>query len=135
MARRRARPRRSGARVSRFSGFSVSAVAPQATGLARQQQRLGKMLAHQIEVVHDDHHRAPLAMPALDQRDQVGDGPGVDGVERLVEQDQLRVLHQHAGKQRALQLAARQRVDRARFEAFEADRHQRVATPSPGPRR
>ena len=60
-------------------------------------------------------------MPALDQRDQVDHRLGVDGVEGFVEQDDVGVLHQHAGKQRALQLAARQRVDAALLEALEAD--------------
>ena len=93
---------------------------------AGEQQRLRKMLAHQIEVVDDDHDRAAFAMPALDQRDQVATRLGVDRIERLVEQDQLGVLHQHARKQRALQLAARQRVDRPLLEAVEADRRQRL---------
>ena len=97
---------------------------PPGDRITRQQQRLGKMLAHQIEVVDDDHHRPLLAVPALDQRNEVGDRPRIDRVERLVEQDDLGVLHQHARKQRALQLAARQRVDRARLEPFQADRHQ-----------
>ena len=74
-------------------------------------------------------------MPALDQRDQVADGLGVDRVERLVEQDDLGVLHQHAREQRALQLAARQRVDRPLLETFEADRRQRLRRPPRGPRR
>ena len=66
-------------------------------------------------------------MPALDQRDQVADGLGVDGVKWLVEQDQVGILHQHAGEQGALQLAPGKRVERALFKAFEPDGHQRLA--------
>ena len=106
---------------ARFSAVSVSPVAPQATGTPGEQQRLGEMPSHQLEVVRDDDDRAAFAVPALDQRHQVADGLGVDGVERLVEQDQLGVLHQHARKQRPLQLAARQRVDRPLLETGEAD--------------
>ena len=82
------------------------------------------MCAHQFEIMGDDHHRAAFAVPALDQLDQVADGLGVDRIERLVEQDQVGILHQHAGEQGTLELAARQRVDGAFFETFEADRHQ-----------
>ena len=111
---------------SRFSGRSVSIVSPQATGWRASSSVSGKMLAHQVEVVDDDHDGAALAVPALDQRDQVDDGLGVHRVERLVEQDDLGVLHQHPREQRPLQLAARQRVDRPLLEPFEADRRQRL---------
>ena len=108
-------------RLQRFPGLAPC------DRLARQQQRFGEILAHQVQIMDHHHDGAFLAMPALDQRDQVADRLGVDGVERLVEQDEVGVLQQHAGKQRALQLAARQRVDRTLFEAAEADRHQRLA--------
>ena len=58
-------------------------------------------------------------------RDQVAHGARVDGVERLVEQDQPGVLQQHAGEQRPLQLAARERIDAARLEAGEPHRCER----------
>ena len=86
--------------LQRFRGF------PPGDRLARQKQRFGKMLVHEVEVVNGNHDRSLLAVPALDQRHQVDDRLGVDGVERLVEQDDLRILHQHAGKQRPLQLPA-----------------------------
>ena len=97
-----------------FPAAASRARRPPGHRAARQKQRFGKMLAHKVEIVDDDHHRALLAVPALDQRDQVGDRPGVDRVERLVEQDEVGILHQHARKQRALQLPAGKRVDRPR---------------------
>ena len=84
------------------------------------------MLAHEIEIVEHREHGAGFAMPAADDGDQVVDGARVDGIEGLVEQDDLRVLEQHAGEERALQLAAGKRVDAARLEAGEADRLKRV---------
>ena len=75
----------------------------------------------------DDEDGTAFAVPALDQQYEVRDRPAVDGVERLVEQDEIGVLHQHAGKQRPLQLAARQRVQRAVLESRKADRLQRTA--------
>ena len=84
------------------------------------------MLAHELEVVDDDHNRPVLAVPALDQRHEVGEGPRIDRIERFVEQDDLGVLDQHPREQRPLQLAARQRIDRARLETFQPYRHQRL---------
>jgi hypothetical protein len=85
------------------------------------------MLTHQLEIVHHHEHGAPFAMPVPDERDQIGGRLGVDGVERFVEQDQIGLLHEHAGKERALQLAAGQGVDRSALEAGQADRGERVA--------
>ncbi len=94
---------------------------------ARKQQRLGEILAHQLEVVRNDHHRAIFAVPALDQSDQVTNGLGIDGVEGFIEQDQIGILHQNTGKQGALQLSAGKRVERAAFKSFEPNGHQRLA--------
>ena len=66
------------------------------------------MAAHLLEVVHHGEHRAPFAMPAQDEGDEIIHGAGVDGRERLVEQDQWRILQDQSGKARALQLPARQ---------------------------
>ena len=84
---------------------SIDSVAP-GHRTAGKKQRLREMLADQIEVVDHDHDRAAFAVPALDQRDQVDDGLGIHRVERLVEQDDLGILHQHACEQGPLQLAA-----------------------------
>jgi len=58
-----------------------------------QKKRLGKMLAHQIKVMHDDHDSPPLILPVLDERYQVGKRPGVDSVEWFVKQDEIGILH------------------------------------------
>ena len=79
------------------------------------------MVAHQLHVVQGGQHGTALAVPALDQRQQVGRGFGVDGVEWFVEHDQSRVLQQHAREQHALHLTAGQRADRAVFKSVEAD--------------
>jgi hypothetical protein len=60
--------------------------------LAREQQRLRKIRAHEIDVVQRRQHRAFLAVPAPDQIEQVDRCLGVDGVERLVEHDHARIL-------------------------------------------
>ena len=62
--------------------------------LARQEQRLREVRAHEIEVVHGSEHGAPLAVPAPHEVEQIGRGLGIDGVERLVEHDHARVLQQ-----------------------------------------
>ena len=93
---------------------------------AREQQRFREMVAHQLHIVQRRQHGAALAVPALHQRQQVGRGLGVDGVERLVQHDQARVLQQHAREQHALHLAAGQRADRAVLKPVEADGGERL---------
>jgi hypothetical protein len=66
----------------RFSGVSTVAVLPQATG-SREQQRRGEIRAHEIDVVHGGKHGALLAVPALDEPEQVGRGLGIDRVEPI----------------------------------------------------
>ncbi len=44
-------------------------------------------------------------MPAVDDLHQIGGGLGVDGGERLVQQDHLRLLQQQAREQHPLHLA------------------------------
>ena len=65
-------------------------------------------------------------MPAPHQRQQVGRGLGIDGVERLVQHDQPRILQQYPRKQHALHLPAGQRADAAVFESVEADGGERM---------
>ena len=89
--------------------------------LAGKKKRFRKVLAHQIQIMQSRHDRAPLAMPAQDELQQVGRRPHVDGRERLVQQDQLSVLQQHAREQHPLKLAARQRSDRPLLEPVESD--------------
>lgn len=92
---------------------------------AGQEQGFAKVLPHDIEIVDDHHDRALFSVPALDEVDQVGDGSCVDGVEGLIEQDEIRILHQYPREQRPLQLAARQRVDRPLLEALHPDGRKR----------
>ena len=74
-----------------FRPQSLARFAP-GDGLAGEQQSLREVLPDKLEVVHDDHDRALLAMPAFYQLDEVADGLVVDSVERLVEQDEVGVL-------------------------------------------
>src|SRR5262249_34036315 len=65
-------------------------------------------------------------MPAQDESDEVGNGSRIDGAERLIEQDDGCVLQQEPREQHALELAARQRPDRAIAEVLKADRCERA---------
>jgi hypothetical protein len=76
-------------------------------------------------------HRAPLAVPALHQIEQVGRGLGVDRVERLVEHDHAGILQQQPREQHALHLPAGERRDRAILEAGEPDGGDRLLDPVP----
>ena len=96
----------------RFSAVKTSRVAPQATGSRASSRLCGKRRFHQIDVVQGCKHRALFAVPAPHQVEKVGRGFGVDGGERLVEHDQLRILQQQAGEQHALHLTAGERADR-----------------------
>ena len=89
---------------------------------ARQQERVGEVAPYLVEIMQHHHHRALLGAPALDQHHQVGDGLGIDGGKRLVQQDEVGVLQKHAGEQHALELADRERVDRPALEARKPDR-------------
>ena len=83
------------------------------------------MLAHLRQVVQHRDHGAAFLVPVLHQPHQVGGGAGVDRVERLVEQDHRRVLHQHTREQHALELADRELRDQPLLEAGQPDRRQR----------
>ena len=67
-----------------------------------------------------------LGVPAAHEVHEVGAGLGVDGGQRLVEQDHAGVLQQQPGEQRALHLAARQRADGRVLEARQADGRERL---------
>ena len=62
--------------------------------------------------MQDHDHGAPLAGPFVNQRQQVGLGGLVDRRERLIQQDDWRVLNNGSRKQGALQLSGRQHVKR-----------------------
>ena len=111
MARARARLSRAERRARRAPGDEF----------ARQQQRLGKGAAREVEFVQHGDDGAPLAAPLRDQRQQIVGRRLVDGAERLVEQDDALVLHDQPREQHALHLPAGQRLDRAVLHAGEAD--------------
>ncbi len=102
--------------------MSTSPVSPQATGSRAMRSVSREDAPHHVEVVQDGDDGAGFVVPAAHEVEQVGGGLGVDGRERLVEQDQRRVLQQKAREQRALHLAARQGRDRPALEARQADR-------------
>ncbi len=84
------------------------------------------MRAHLIDVVQRREHGAPFFVPAQDEGDEMVDGLGVDGAERLVEQDQSGVLQQEPREQHPLELPAGQRADRAVAKILQADRGERA---------
>ena len=83
------------------------------------------MLASQLKIVEHDQHGTLLAVPTPDDADQVAHGTRVDGIKRLVEQDQPGVLQQHTCEERPLQLASRERIDAARLKAGKSHRCER----------
>ena len=86
------------------------------------------MRAHLLDVVQRGQHGSSFGVPAQDQRDEIGYGLGVDGAERLVEQNQRSVLQQQPREQHPLELTAGQRPDRARGEIDQPDCCQRAVT-------
>ena len=84
------------------------------------------MRAYLREIVQRGEHGAPLAVPTLDQRDEIGDGLAIDGAERLVEQDDGGVLQEQAREQHALELAARERADETVGQVLQSDRGESV---------
>ena len=63
--------------------------------------------------------------------DELGDGLGIDGAERLVEQDEGGVLQQQARKQHPLELAARQGAHRPVGEIEQPERSKRPGDGAP----
>ena len=57
-------------------------------------------------IVYHGHNARALAGAAVQHGQQVGGGGGIHGVERFIQQQHTRTLHQHAGKQHALKLPA-----------------------------
>ena len=69
----------------------------------------------------------PSRVPLPDEREQFAGRSLVDARERLVEQDQGRVLKQQPREKDALELAGRKGADHARFETRQPDGRQRRA--------
>jgi hypothetical protein len=93
--------------------------------LAGEQQRFREMLAHLIEIVERGNHGAAFAMPAADEAQEIVDRLGIDSTERLVEQDDGRVLQQQAREQHALELSARESANTAVAQVLQAERGER----------
>ena len=83
------------------------------------------MAQDQIDIVQNHDHRAALAMPSTQNIEQIGGGALIDGAERLIEQQDRRILHQQPGEQSALELPGRQRADRPPAEIEDAHGRQR----------
>ena len=124
-AHRRRRPRSSGARAADSRPAAPRGVSPQATGRRARSSVCGKCSRTSSRSWSTTSTVRSSPCQRWMMRDQVAHGARVDGVERLVEQDQRRVLQQHACEERALQLAAGERVDAARLKARQADRCER----------
>ena len=84
------------------------------------------MRAHLLHVMQRGEHGAPLAVPAQNERDEIGDGLGVDGAERLIEQDEGGILQEQPREQHALELAARQCAHRTMPEVLQTDSGERA---------
>ena len=74
--------------------------------LARQQQRLIEPLARLRRIMHHGDDALALLLALSQQHQQRLRGVGIHGVEGLIQQQEARVLHQHARKQHALELPA-----------------------------
>jgi len=62
------------------------------------------MSSNLLQIVQHGDHRCAAPQPALDDFDKIGGGRLIHGRERLIEQDDRRVLQQDAGEQHALEL-------------------------------
>ena len=124
-ARRTLRP--AGATSARLAGVSTLRVSPQATTSRAISSVMGKCARTCSMSCRAASTVRPSPCQRRIRRDEIGDGLGVDGAERLIEQDERGVLQQQAREQHALELAARQRADRTMPEVLQADSGERAA--------
>ena len=93
--------------------------------------------ARLVDVVRRDQHAAALGGEPVDQRREHLGAGRVDARERLVEQHEAGVLHERAGDQHALALAARELAEgaapRARSRSTAAERVERARRARAGP--
>ncbi len=106
-----------------FGSQNLCRVAP-ADGLPGDQQGLGKIGPHLLEVVQHRDDRPVFVVPAVDHAEEIGRGPGIDGGEGFIEQNDRTVLQQQAGEQHPLELSRRQIADGSVLETFQAHRGQ-----------
>ena len=84
------------------------------------------MAAHLLHVVQHGDDRALLAMPTVDEGEEIGRGLGVDRVEGFIQQDDAGILQQETSEEHALELPDREGTDRPILETFEPDGRQRL---------
>ena len=92
------------------------------------------MRAHLIDVVQRGDARCALRRASDGSGDEILDRLGVDGAERLVEQDEGRVLQQQAREQHALELSTREGADAAIAKILQAERREALRRPRPAGR-
>ncbi len=89
--------------------------------LAGKQQSFGEVRAHHVEIMQRGQHRALLVMPAAHERQQIGGGFRIDGIERFIKHDHARVLKEQPCEQHALHLPSGKRPYGALLEARQTD--------------
>ena len=69
-------------------------------------------------------HTEPFVLrtPGFDNENEVRNGAGIDRIERLIQQDQVRILKHGARKKRALHLPAGQAVEGALLKTGQSNR-------------
>ena len=74
---------------------------------AGDEQALREMHAHLLDVMQNGDDGAGLSMPAAKNVHEVGGRALIDGGERLIKENDPRILNQEAGEKHALQLTDR----------------------------
>ena len=74
-----------------------------------------------VQIVEDRGYGPAFAMPVPDELKEILAGSPINRGERLVEQDQLCILHDQPSKEDALELADGKRFDRPPFEPCETN--------------
>ena len=116
---------------SRLAAASASPVGPQATGSRASSRASGNRSRTRSRSCSTASTVRPSPCQRSTRSSRSRAVLRVDRGERLVEQDQARVLQQQPREQDALQLAARQRADHAPLEPGQPDRRQRLLDPRP----
>ena len=92
-------------------------------------------LLHFLENVRRQHDRPSLAASCLQQPLEVHALPRIGAVERLVENEDFRIVHERRGETHALPHAARVRVHRPVLRVGEIDERDRLVDGAPRDRR
>ena len=73
-------------------------------GRARQQKRRGEMQTYSVEIMQHRDERSALSLPALQEMQEILGRALIEGGERLVQQNDIGVLHEQPRKQSSLEL-------------------------------